>query len=60
MYLKTRFAAQAAAIDAAVASTGRPADSLVYLPMVGRKSFWTVLLDLVTADVLAFMPLDSF
>jgi len=35
-------AAQAPAIDAA--STGRPAESLVYLPMVGRKSFWTVLI----------------
>ncbi len=58
--LKTRFATQAPAIDAAVASTGRPAESLVYLPMVGRKSFWTVLLDPVTAEPLAFMPLDSF
>jgi hypothetical protein len=33
---------------------------LAYLPMVGRKTFWTVLIDTVTADVLAFMPLDSF
>jgi len=27
---------------------------------VGRKSFWTVLLDSSTAEVLGFLPLDSF
>ena len=58
--LKSRFPAQVPAIEAAVASTGRQADSLVYLPMIGRKSFWTVFLDPVTAEPLAFMPLDSF
>ncbi len=58
--LKARLASQAAAIDAAIASTGRQAEALVYLPLVGRKSFWTVFLDPVTAEVLAFMPLDSF
>jgi hypothetical protein len=58
--LKARFASQAATIDAAVARTGRQAEALAYLPMVGRKSFWTVLLDPVTAEVLGFMPLDSF
>ena len=34
--------------------------ALVYLPMIGRKSFWTVLLDPASAEVLAFIPLDSF
>jgi len=58
--LKRRFAPQAAAIDSAVAHTGRHAEALVYLPMVGRKSFWTVLLDPITAEPLAFVPLDSF
>ncbi len=57
--MKTRFATQAAAIDATVASTGRPADALRYVPITGRKSFWTVLIDATTEDVLAFMPLDS-
>lgn len=59
-HLKARFPAQSSAIDAVVAHTGRPADALVFVPMAGRKSFWTVLLDPVNADVLAFMPLDSF
>lgn len=58
--LKARFPAQAADIDAVIARTGRPADALVYIPMVGRKSFWTVFLDPSTTQVLAFMPLDSF
>jgi hypothetical protein len=58
--LKARFASQAAAIDAAVARSGRKPEELAYLPMVGRKSFWTVLLDPITAEVLVFMPLDSF
>jgi len=58
--LQARFAAQAPAIHAAIASTGRQAESLIYLPMVGRKSFWTVLLDPITAEPLAFVPLDSF
>ena len=58
--LKTRFASQAAEIDRALVATGRPPQSVVYLPMVGRKSFWTVFLDPVTADLVGFMPLDSF
>ncbi len=58
--LKSRFASQAAEIDRVLASAGRPPLSVVYLPMIGRKSFWTVFLDPVTAEVLAYMPLDSF
>ena len=58
--LKARFPGHAAAIDAAVASTRRSAPALAYMPMVGRKSFWTVLLDPASTEVLAFIPLDSF
>ncbi|CAN5524352.1 fimb protein [soil metagenome] len=58
--LKARMPAQVSAIDKAAASAGRRADALAYLPMVGRKTFWTVLIDPGTAQVLAFMPLDSF
>ncbi|MDO9199034.1 TfpX/TfpZ family type IV pilin accessory protein [Rhodoferax sp.] len=58
--LKARFVNQASEIDRVLVSTGRAPQVLVYLPMVGRKSFWTVFLDPVTADVMAFMPLDSF
>jgi hypothetical protein len=58
--LKGRFPAQNFAIDQAVASTGRAPEALAYVPMIGRKTFWTVFVDTRTADVLAFMPLDSF
>lgn len=58
--LKSRFASRANDIDRAVAATGRASQSLVYLPMAGRSEFWTVFLDPVTADVLAYLPLDPF
>lgn len=58
--LKGRFAAQTAQIDQAAGAVGRRADDLVYLPMIGRKTYWTVLLDPATAQPLAFLPLDSF
>lgn len=58
--LKARFAARAGDIDAVLAAAGRTPASTLYLPMVGRKSFWTVFLDPVTAEVVATMPLDSF
>ncbi|MGC1175298.1 TfpX/TfpZ family type IV pilin accessory protein [Polaromonas sp.] len=61
--LKTRFPAKADAIDAALKSasvggnTNRP---IGYVPMTGRDKFWTVLLDLHTTEVIAFVPIDSF
>jgi len=58
--LKSRLPAQAAMIDAVTAATGKRPESLVYVPLVGRKVFWTVFLDPVTADILAFAPIDSF
>jgi len=58
--LRARFTTQAVAIDAVMTQLGRKPETVVYLPMVGRKSFWTVFLDPVTAEVLGFMPLDSF
>lgn len=58
--LKTRFPAQAAEIDAVLQQAGRDAAGVAYVPMTGRKSFWTVFVDAATAEVVAFMPLDSF
>ena len=58
--LKAHFAAHAAAIDAVIAAKGRKPESLVYLPLIGRKTFWTVFLDPTNGDLVAFMPLDSF
>ena len=60
MGLKDRFPQQANDIDKLLANAGRTAQTTVYLPMVGRKSFWTVFLDPSTAAVVTTMPLDSF
>ena len=58
--LRKRFAQQAGAIDAVLQAAGRQADNTLYVPMVGRKAFWTVFIDPVSAQPVAFMPLDSF
>jgi hypothetical protein len=58
--LKARFANQADDIERLLAKVGRNTDTVVYLPMVGRNSFWTVFLDPTTAAIVATMPLDSF
>ena len=59
-FFKSRFASRAADIDRALASMARAPQAVVYLPMAGRKDFWTVFLDPAAAAVLRFMPLDSF
>ena len=58
--LKTRFPNQAAAIDALLQKSGKSPQSILYVPMAGRKDFWTVFVDPITAEVVATMPLDSF
>ncbi len=58
--LKSRFPNRVAEMDKVLAPFGPAGQSMVYVPMVGRKSFWTVFLDPVSAEVKAFMPLDSF
>jgi hypothetical protein len=59
--LKARFPDQAQAIDAALQRGNRSAAGAVYLPVVARKATaWTVLLDAGTADIIGYLPLDSF
>jgi hypothetical protein len=58
--LTTRFPAQANAIDLVLKEAGRTAGNTVYLPLVGRNQFWTAFLDPVTAQPVAYMPLDPF
>ena len=58
--LKGRFGSQVNEIDRVLLAVGRKSDNVVYVPLVGRKSFWTVFLDPVDATILATMPLDSF
>ncbi len=58
--LKTKFASRAADIDKVLVSTARPPATLLYLPVLSRSIAWTAFLDPVTADIVAYMPLDSF
>jgi hypothetical protein len=59
--LTQRFPRRAAEISAAVRGTGRPADQVVFLPLLARKAIaWTVLLDARTADILGYLPLDPY
>jgi hypothetical protein len=59
--LRTRFPQRAAEIDAALQRAGRTAAQASYLPLVARKAeAWTVLLDARTAEVIGYLPLDSF
>lgn len=59
--LQSRFPARKADIDAALQRAGRSAADTAYLPVVARKAqAWTVLLDANTADIVGYVPLDSF
>ena len=59
--LKTRFPQRAGEIDAALQKAGRDSASAAWLPLVARKAeAWTVLLDAKTAEVIGYLPLDSF
>lgn len=58
--LRKRFTDRTADIDEAIARTGLAPDTVRYLPMVGRKEFWTVLLHPASAEVVGFIPIDSF
>ncbi|RYX93048.1 MAG: pilus assembly protein [Comamonadaceae bacterium] len=61
--LKKRFPARTAEIDAALKNaraSGGNDRKIAYLPMVSRSTFWTAFIDANTAEVIAFVPIDSF
>ncbi|MBI2769845.1 MAG: pilus assembly protein [Burkholderiales bacterium] len=58
--LLRRFPARAKEIETAARKSGLAADRTGYVPMVGRKEFWTPLVDRRNADVVGFVPIDSF
>jgi len=60
--LKSRFPARVADINLALDSSSltRSSATVGYVPMVSRITFWTVLVDVDTAEVIAFVPIDSF
>jgi hypothetical protein len=59
--LKSRFASRTGEIEAALAKAQRSEAEVSWLPVVGRKAqAWTALLDKRTAQVVGYLPLDSF
>jgi hypothetical protein len=57
--LKARFPTRAAEIDSTLKSA--PINTPVgYLPLVGRNTFWTVLINTNTAELIGFVPIDTF
>lgn len=58
--LKARFPAAVQSIDLALRQVGDAAAYAHYVPLAGRKDFWTVLVDGRNATILGFLPLDSF
>lgn len=57
--LKARFSARVQDIDKALKSVP-VGPQIGYVPLVGRNKFWTVLIDMKTAEVLAFVPIDPY
>ena len=57
--LKARFPTRLPDIDKALQAIP-PGKTVGYLPLVGRNTFWTVFVDMSSAEVLAFAPLDPF
>lgn len=55
-----RFPQNADAIASAVARTGHPVHALRYLPLLSRKTAWTVLIDAQSAQPVGFVALDAF
>ncbi|NJD24331.1 MAG: pilus assembly protein [Betaproteobacteria bacterium] len=58
--LRRRFPNEAALLDRHVTASGRPPERLAYLPLVGRKEFWTALVDTQDGSIVAAIPLDSY
>ena len=59
--LLKRFPRDHALVEDAARRAGRSVAELAYLPLIGRKAEgWTVLLDARTAEIVDYLPLDSF
>lgn len=57
--LKARFPARVLEIDKALKDIPTQI-SVGYVPLSGRNTFWTVLIDLKSAEVLSFVPIDPY
>lgn len=58
--LKKRFPARAADIQSIISKSATAEVNVGFLPLKGRNQFWTVLIDLKTAEPLGYLPLDPY
>jgi len=58
--LRKRFPDRAEALDAILQERNKKLEDLSFVPMMSRKAIWTVLIDSHTAEVVGFLPVDSF
>ncbi|MGA0611190.1 TfpX/TfpZ family type IV pilin accessory protein [Caldimonas sp. KR1-144] len=58
--LLTSHPGREADLAAAIATTGRPASELGYLPMISRRSDWVALVDRNTGAIVGYAPFDGF
>jgi hypothetical protein len=59
--LKSRFPRRVEEIDTLLRTARHDPATVAYLPLVARvEAAWTVLLDATTAEVIGYLPLDSF
>jgi hypothetical protein len=58
--LYERYPQHTAELDRAVADTGRSRAGLTFLPVMGRESDWSVLLDADTAKLVGYVRLDAY
>lgn len=58
--LRKRFSSRAAELDAAIADTRRPAETLKFLPILARRTDWVALVDAATGSIVGYAPFDGF
>lgn len=58
--LRTRFPEMGGQMDELLRTVGQTWERSAYLPLVGRKMAWTVVIDNQSADVIGFLPVDPF
>lgn len=51
---------RAAELDAAIAETRRPAESLGFIPILARRTDWVALVDAVSGSIVGYAPFDGF
>ena len=58
--LISRLGAKGLVVEQAIRDAGHTPQTLVYLPLLSRKLFWTVLLDPTNAQIVTAVPVDPY